>query len=34
MHDDPRNIIHAAYKAGVEKMVFLGSSCIYPKMAP
>ncbi len=28
------NIIHAAYKAGVEKMVFLGSSCIYPKMAP
>lgn len=28
------NIIHAAYRAGVEKMVFLGSSCIYPKMAP
>ncbi len=27
------NIIHGAYKAGVEKLVFLGSSCIYPKMA-
>ena len=28
------NIIHSAYKAGVEKLVFLGSSCIYPKHAP
>ncbi|HKI79428.1 MAG TPA: GDP-L-fucose synthase [Ignavibacteriaceae bacterium] len=28
------NIIHAAYKNGVEKLIFLGSSCIYPKMAP
>ncbi|MDX5435821.1 MAG: GDP-L-fucose synthase, partial [Pontibacter sp.] len=28
------NIIHAAYKAGVAKLMFLGSSCIYPKLAP
>jgi GDP-L-fucose synthase len=28
------NIIHAAYEQGVEKLLFLGSSCIYPKMAP
>jgi GDP-L-fucose synthase len=28
------NIIDAAYRSGVEKFVFLGSSCIYPKMAP
>lgn len=27
------NIIHGAYKAGVEKLLFLGSSCIYPKFA-
>ena len=27
------NIIHAAYKNGVSKLLFLGSSCIYPKMA-
>ena len=27
------NIIHAAYKSKVEKLLFLGSSCIYPKMA-
>ncbi|QXH37108.1 GDP-L-fucose synthase [Pseudomonas muyukensis] len=27
------NIIHAAYKAGVKKLLFLGSSCIYPKFA-
>ena len=27
------NIIHSAYKARVEKLVFLGSSCIYPKQA-
>ncbi len=28
------NIIHAAYKNKVEKLIFLGSSCIYPKFAP
>lgn len=28
------NIIAAAAKGGVEKLLFLGSSCIYPKMAP
>lgn len=28
------NIIHQAYKTGVAKLLFLGSSCIYPKMAP
>lgn len=28
------NIIHAAYKCGVKKLLFLGSSCIYPKLAP
>ena len=28
------NIIHAAYKNQVTKLLFLGSSCIYPKMAP
>ena len=28
------NIIHAAYQSGVRKLLFLGSSCIYPKMAP
>lgn len=27
------NIIHAAWKHGVKKLMFLGSSCIYPKMA-
>ena len=27
------NVIDAAYRSGVEKFVFLGSSCIYPKMA-
>ena len=27
------NVIHAAFAAGVEKLVFLGSSCIYPKFA-
>ena len=25
------NVIHSAYKAGVEKLLFLGSSCIYPR---
>ena len=28
------NIIHAAKEHGVDKLLFLGSSCIYPKMAP
>lgn len=28
------NIIHNAYLQGVEKLLFLGSSCIYPKLAP
>ncbi len=28
------NIIHAAYQYKVTKLLFLGSSCIYPKMAP
>jgi GDP-L-fucose synthase len=28
------NIIHQAYLHGVTKLMFLGSSCIYPKMAP
>ncbi|NOY39729.1 MAG: GDP-L-fucose synthase, partial [Nitrospirae bacterium] len=27
-------ILHAAYLSGVKKLVFLGSSCIYPKFAP
>jgi GDP-L-fucose synthase len=27
------NIIHTAHQAGVEKLIFLGSSCIYPKLA-
>ncbi len=28
------NVIHAAYMNNVKKLMFLGSSCIYPKMAP
>ena len=28
------NIIHAAHLNGVKKLIFLGSSCIYPKLAP
>jgi GDP-L-fucose synthase len=28
------NVIHAAYAAGVKRLLFLGSSCIYPKLAP
>ena len=28
------NLIHGAYLAGVQKLLFLGSSCIYPKLAP
>lgn len=27
------NLIHSSFKAGVKKLVFLGSSCIYPKFA-
>jgi len=27
------NVIHAAFKSGVKKLLFLGSSCIYPKLA-
>ena len=27
------NVIHAAYRVGVKKLLFLGSSCIYPKFA-
>ncbi len=27
------NVIHSAFKAGAEKLIFLGSSCIYPKHA-
>jgi GDP-L-fucose synthase len=36
LHDNlviETNIIHGAFRAGVEKLLFLGSSCIYPKMA-
>jgi len=28
------NVIHGAYQAGVKRLLFLGSSCIYPKFAP
>jgi GDP-L-fucose synthase len=28
------NLIHEAWRAGVRKLLFLGSSCIYPRMAP
>jgi GDP-L-fucose synthase len=28
------NIIHGAYQSGVDRLLFLGSSCIYPKLAP
>lgn len=28
------NVIHSAWKTGVRKLCFLGSSCIYPKLAP
>tara|TARA_R110000868_G_scaffold29049_2_gene108019 strand:- start:4625 stop:5578 length:954 start_codon:yes stop_codon:yes gene_type:complete len=27
------NLVHASWRVGVEKLLFLGSSCIYPKMA-
>jgi GDP-L-fucose synthase len=28
------NVIHSSYRAGVKKLLFLGSSCIYPRLAP
>ncbi|MGP1383510.1 MAG: GDP-L-fucose synthase [Thainema sp.] len=28
------NLIHSAYRHGVQKLLFLGSSCIYPKLCP
>jgi GDP-L-fucose synthase len=28
------NVIHAAHQSGVKKLLFLGSTCIYPKLAP
>ncbi|MBX3611656.1 MAG: GDP-L-fucose synthase [Hydrogenophaga sp.] len=28
------NVIHEAYRGGVKRLLFLGSSCIYPRMAP
>lgn len=28
------NVLHASYENGVKKLMFLGSSCIYPKLAP
>ncbi|HYA32133.1 MAG TPA: NAD-dependent epimerase/dehydratase family protein, partial [Thermodesulfovibrionales bacterium] len=28
------NVVQASYRAGVKKLLFLGSSCIYPKLAP
>lgn len=28
------NVIHQAFRSGVKKLLFLGSSCIYPKLAP
>jgi GDP-L-fucose synthase len=28
------NVIHQSYKVGVKKLLFLGSTCIYPKLAP
>lgn len=28
------NVIHQAYETGVKKLMFLGSTCIYPKLAP
>lgn len=28
------NVIHAAFESGVDRLLFLGSSCIYPRLAP
>lgn len=37
IHDNlviQNNVIHNAWKSGVKRLLFLGSSCIYPKLAP
>lgn len=37
LHDNlvlEANLVEGAFRAGVEKLLFLGSSCIYPKLAP
>jgi GDP-L-fucose synthase len=37
IHDNlmiQNNVIHQAWRAGVKKLLFLGSSCIYPRLAP
>ena len=34
LHQTLNNIIRSAYESGVRKLLFLGSSCIYPKFAP
>lgn len=37
IHDNlviQNNVIHQAYLSGVKRLLFLGSSCIYPKLAP
>ena len=37
LHDNlviQTNVIHAAWKHGVKKLLFFGSSCIYPRLAP
>ncbi len=28
------NVIHGAHEADIDRLLFLGSSCIYPRMAP
>src|SRR5690348_13270910 len=37
LHDNllmEANVLHAAHRVGAAKLLFLGSSCIYPKFAP
>lgn len=37
IHDNlaiQNNVIHSAWRAGVKRLLFLGSSCIYPRLAP
>ncbi len=37
LHDNlaiQTNVIHASHRSGVQKLVFLGSTCIYPRLAP
>ena len=29
-----QNVVHAAWRSGVKRLLFLGSSCIYPRLAP